>query len=300
MHIAFGRVHRKIASLQADIPCQDVCFSKAVWFVVAQFIAHYVNPDRQKDKEIPMDLGLKDKVVVVTGASRGIGRAIAHGFADESARLSICGRTEDTLQSVTAELTAKGAHVLAKPTDVTNTGQVEAFISETVDTYGRIDVVVNNVGGSRWTPLEDISDTEWHEILDLNLVSATRVNRCVIPEMKKQSGGAILMITSIYGREGGGHITYNAAKAAEISMTKSLAKELAPDNIRVNSVAPGSILFPGGGWARRIAADPEAMEAFVKSDMPLGRFGKPEEVANVAVFSVIGTGESCNGYLCER
>ncbi len=231
-----------------------------------------------------MNLELKDKVVVVTGASRGIGRAIAHGFADEGACLSICGRTEDTLQSVTAELTAKGAHVFAKPTDVTDTGQVEAFISETVKTYGKIDVVVNNVGGSRWTPLEDISDTEWHEILDLNLVSAARVNRRVIPEMKKQGGGAILMITSIYGREGGGHITYNAAKAAEISMTKSLAKELASDNIRVNSVAPGSILFPGGGWARRIAADPEAMEAFVESDMPLGRFGKPEEVANVVVF----------------
>ena len=231
-----------------------------------------------------MDLGLKDKVVVVTGASRGIGRAIAHGFAEEGAQLSICGRTEDTLQSVTDELTTKGAAVFAKLTDVTDTEQVEAFIAETVETYGRIDVVVNNVGGSRWTPLEEISDTEWHEILDLNLVSAARVNRLAIPEMKKQGSGVILMITSIYGREGGGHITYNAAKAAEISMTKSLAKELAPDNIRVNSVAPGSILFPGGGWARRIAADPEAMEAFVKSDMPLGRFGKPEEIANVVVF----------------
>ncbi len=231
-----------------------------------------------------MNLGLKDKVVVVTGASRGIGRAIALGFADEGARLSICGRTEDTLQSVTAELTSKGAQVFAKRADVTDTGQVAAFISETLETYGRIDVVVNNVGGSRWTPLEAISDTEWHEILDLNLVSAARVNRLVIPEMKKQGGGAILMITSIYGREGGGHITYNAAKAAEISMTKSLAKALAPDNIRVNSIAPGSILFPGGGWARRIAADPEAMEAFVKNDMPLGRFGEPAEVANVVVF----------------
>ena len=231
-----------------------------------------------------MNLGLKDKVVVVTGASRGIGRAIAHGFADEEARLSICGRTPDTLQNVTNELTAKGAQVFAKSTDVTDTGEVEAFITGTLEMYGRIDVIVNNVGGSRWTPLEDISDTEWHEILDLNLVSAARVNQLAIPEMKKQGGGAILMITSIYGREGGGHITYNAAKAAEISMTKSLAKELAPDNIRVNSVAPGSILFPGGGWARRIAADPEAMEAFVKSDMPLGRFGKPEEIANIVVF----------------
>ena len=116
-----------------------------------------------------MDLGLKDKVVVVTGASRGIGRAIAHGFAEEGVRLSICGRTEDTLQSVTDELTAKGAEVFAKLTDVTDGTQVEAFITETVDAYGKIDVVVNNVGGSRWTPLEEISDTEWHEILDLNL-----------------------------------------------------------------------------------------------------------------------------------
>ena len=135
-----------------------------------------------------MDLGLKDKVVIVTGASRGIGRAIAHGFADEGVRLSICGRTQDTLQSVTDELRAKGVQVFAKRTDVTDTDQVEAFISETVETYGRIDVVVNNVGGSRWTPLQDISDTEWHEILDLNLVSAARVNKLAIPEMKKHGG----------------------------------------------------------------------------------------------------------------
>ena len=231
-----------------------------------------------------MDLGLEGKVVVVTGASRGIGRAIAHGFAEEGARLSICGRSADTLESVRSELTSKGAAVFAKPTDVTDTEQVEAFIRETVAMYGGIDVVVNNVGGSRWTPLADISDAEWHEILDLNLVSAARVNRLAVPEMQKRGSGVILMITSIYGREGGGHITYNAAKAAEISMTKSLARELASDNIRVNSIAPGSILFPGGGWARRIAADPAAMEAFVESDMPLGRFGKPEEVANVVVF----------------
>ena len=231
-----------------------------------------------------MNLGLKNKVVIVTGASRGIGRAIAHSFADEGAQLSICGRTPETLQHVTDELIAKDTAVFAKPTDVTDTEQVNAFMTATVEKYGRIDVVVNNVGGSRKTPLTEISDTEWHEVLDLNLVSAARINQHAIPTMQKQGSGVILMIASIYGREGGGHITYNAAKAAEISMAKSLAKELAPDNIRVNSIAPGSILFPGGGWARRIAADPGAMEAFVKSDMPLGRFGKPEEIADVVVF----------------
>ncbi len=231
-----------------------------------------------------MNLELKDKVVVVTGASRGIGKAIAFGFAKEGARLSICGRDTENLENVANELKTHNIEVLAIPTDVTDFAQVQTFMADTLDKYGRIDVVVNNVGGSRWTPLNEITDDEWHEILDLNLVSATRINKHAIPVMQNQGGGVILMITSIYGREGGGHITYNAAKAAEISMTKSLAKELASDNIRVNSIAPGSILFPGGGWDRRIKADPEGMKAFVESEMPLGRFGKPEEIANVAVF----------------
>lgn len=231
-----------------------------------------------------MILGLTDKVVVITGASRGIGMSIAHRFAEAEAKLSICARDPDMLQVITNDLKPYKRGVFAKPTDVTDSKQVQEFMSETIEHYGRIDVVVNNVGGSRWTPLEDITDEEWHEILDLNLVSATRINRHAIPVMKEQGGGAIIMITSIYGREGGGHITYNAAKAAEISMTKSLAKELAPYNIRVNSIAPGSILFPGGGWDRRIKADPEGMKAFVERELPLGRFGRPEEIANVVVF----------------
>ncbi len=231
-----------------------------------------------------MILGLTDKVVVITGASRGIGKSIAHAFTMEEAKLSICGRDPDTLQAITDELKPYKRDVFSKPTDVTDSQQVQTFMSETLEHFGRIDVVVNNVGGSRWTPLEEITDEEWHEIIDINLISATRINQFAIPVMKKQGSGVILMITSIYGREGGGHITYNASKAAAISMTKALAKELAPHNIRVNSIAPGSILFPGGGWDRRMRANPEGMKAFVEREMPLGRFGKPEEVANVVVF----------------
>lgn len=231
-----------------------------------------------------MDLKLKDKVVMVTGASRGIGKAIALGFAEEGARLGICGRTQEILEAAMNDMSARGAEVFARPTDVTQASEAEAFVQETLDRYGQIDVLINNVGGSRWTPTLKISDQEWHEILELNLVSAARMSRAVIPTMQRQGSGVIIMISSIYGREGGGHITYNAAKAAEISMAKSLAHELAKDNIRVNSVAPGSILFPGGGWDRRQKADPEGIAEFVKHDMPLGRFGKPEEIANVVVF----------------
>jgi 3-oxoacyl-[acyl-carrier protein] reductase len=231
-----------------------------------------------------MDLRLEDKVVIVTGASRGIGKAMALGFATEGAKLSICGRTQATLEEAANEIRSLGAEVFARTADVTRSGDVETFVRETVERYGQIHVLINNVGGSRWTPTREISDAEWHELLDVNLVSAARMSRAVIPMMQKQGGGVIIMISSIYGRESGGHMTYNAAKAAEISMAKSLARELAPYNIRVNSVAPGSILFPGGGWDRRMKADPETIAAFVKSDMPLGRFGKPEEIADVVVF----------------
>ncbi|MFQ5641641.1 MAG: SDR family NAD(P)-dependent oxidoreductase [bacterium] len=231
-----------------------------------------------------MNFNLKNKVVLITGGSRGIGKATAAAFAKEGARLSLCGRTQETLQTVAGEMKELGAEVLTKTADVTQGDQAEAFVSATLVHYGRIDVLVNNVGGSRKTPTLELTDDEWHDLLDLNAVSAARMSRFVIPAMKEQGGGTIIMISSIFGRESGGHITYNAGKAAMISLSKSLARECAPDNIRVNSVAPGSTLFPGGSWWRKQQADPEKIAAFVKSDLPFGRFGKPEEIADVVVF----------------
>jgi 3-oxoacyl-[acyl-carrier protein] reductase len=231
-----------------------------------------------------MELKLKNKVVMITGASRGIGKAIALGFAAEGSRLSICGRTAETLDAAANEFREKGAAVFAQIADVTKSAEASAFVNATAQHFGRIDVLVNNVGGSRRTPLSELTDDEWHELLDINAVSAARMSQLVVPQMKKHGGGVIIMISSIFGRESGGHITYNAGKAAEIALTKSLAQELARDNIRVNSVAPGSILFPGGGWDRKQKADPDGIAAFIKSDLPFGRFGKPEEIADVVVF----------------
>jgi 3-oxoacyl-[acyl-carrier protein] reductase len=113
---------------------------------------------------------------------------------------------------------------------------------------------------------------------------AVRASKLAVPHMKARGGGVILMIASIFGRETGGRMTYNAVKAAEISLAKSLAQQLARDNIRVNSVAPGSILFPGGSWWKRQQADPDGIAEFVKRELPFGRFGTPEEVADVVAF----------------
>jgi 3-oxoacyl-[acyl-carrier protein] reductase len=227
-----------------------------------------------------MDLGLKDKVAIVTGGSRGIGRAIALGLAAEGCHIAICARGEEQLRATEAELEAKGARTFAMALDVTDGAAIESFIERTAADLGRIDILVNNAGGSK--PGDD--DEAWQGVIDVNLMAAVRASRAVVPHMRAQGGGAIVNITSIWGREGGGVPTYNAAKAAMTSHAKNLGLQLAGEGIRVNSVAPGSIRFPGGGWDRRVQADPEGMAQFVKNSIPAGRFGTAEEVANVVVF----------------
>jgi len=230
-----------------------------------------------------MDLGLRGRVAIVTGSSRGIGRAIASSLADEGARLVLNARGAETLQAVAEDLTARGTDVLAVTADVTSTEGCQQIFDRTLERFGQVDILVNNAGGGAAASVT-VPDSEWQDALDLTFWSALRLTRLVVPVMQRQRWGAIIMIASIYGRELGGRLGYQVVKSAEISLAKGLARELAPDNIRVLSVAPGSILFPGGGWWRRQQEDPEAMAEFVRRDMPLGRFGAPEEVADVVTF----------------
>ena len=149
---------------------------------------------------------------------------------------------------------------------------------------GGLDVVVCNVGKSFARHAADMDDADLAQSLDLNLWTSARVAQRAIPHLKTAGGGAIVMISSIWGREAGGAPGYNIAKAGVIALAKALARDHAADGIRVNSVAPGSILFPGGGWDKRRQADPDGIAAFVKRDLPAGRFGTPEEVADVVAF----------------
>lgn len=231
-----------------------------------------------------MDLGLKDKVALVTGASRGIGKRIALALAAEGAKLCICGRTEETLKEARAEIEALGAAAEVAVQDVTTPEGAEAVVAVARERFGGVDILINNVGGSKWTPFVEIGDQEWDDIINLSFLSAVRVTRAAIPSMEQRGGGSVINISSIFGRESGGPVSYNASKAAMISMGANLAIEAAKKNIRVNTVAPGSIIFPGGSWERRMKENPEEIQAFVDANIPFGRFGKPEEVADLVAF----------------
>jgi 3-oxoacyl-[acyl-carrier protein] reductase len=227
-----------------------------------------------------MDLGLRDKVAIVTGGSRGIGRSICLALADEGCNVAFCARGEEKLRETEAELMTKGVKALGVVADVTVATDIDRLVDETVKAFGRVDVLVNNAGGGR----PGDTDSDWEAGHDMNLMAAVRASRAVTPYMLSQGGGSIVHIVSIWGREAGGGMIYNAYKAAMVSHAKNLALQLAPAGIRVNSVAPGSIQFPGGSWDRRVQADPEGMKTFVAQNIPSGRFGRPEEVAAAVAF----------------
>ena len=237
-----------------------------------------MRPYRDAGTLAVMDLGLTDKVAIVTGGSRGIGRSIALALAAEGCRVAICARTEEPLRATEAEL-AKHTDALGIVADVSQAGDIERLVQETVDRFGRLEILVNNAGvrGS------DDTDDVWNAIYESNLLAAARATRSAVPHMLAAGGGSVVHITSIYGRESGGPLAYNAIKSAMNSHAKAMALELAPD-IRVNAVAPGSVAFPGGSWGRRLEEDPEGMAKFLAENIPMGRFGTPEEIANVVVF----------------
>ncbi|HZT09338.1 MAG TPA: SDR family oxidoreductase [Chloroflexota bacterium] len=239
-----------------------------------------------------MDLELAGKAAVVTGSSRGIGKHIAIALAREGCNVALSGRARDTLLVTGQEIRDLGARCIEVEGDLSIPGAPERLIDAARQAFGRLDVLVNCVGGGRGRTFLETSDEDWQGTLDANVFPAIRSSRAAIPIMREHGGGSIIIISSIYGREVAPlpdeapaySAAYHLAKMAEISLSKTMARELSPMGIRVNVVAPGSILFPGGTWDRRLNADPERIQRFVRQEMPLGRFGRPEEVAAVVAF----------------
>lgn len=238
-----------------------------------------------------MELGLKGRVVLVTGASRGIGRAIALAFAAEGCRLALASRTPKELAAVGQEVESLGAEGRHWVADVTDPAQVEALVQAVCRVWGEIDVLINNVGGGYPKNFEAVSDEEWGQVVNLNLFSAIRLSRAVLPHMKKRGSGQIVNIAALSGRVPRlGQIASNVAKAGLINFTESLAAEVARHGIRVNAVCPAAILTER--WQAKVTRYGEehafpferAMEELASKAIPLGRLGMPEEVAGAAVF----------------
>ncbi len=228
-----------------------------------------------------MNLELAGKACLVAGASRGIGKAIAQALAREGGKIAAIARGADELNKTVAQL---GEGHIAIAADVTTPEGASAAVEGCVKAFGGIDVVVANVGKSFAREASAMDDADFAKSLDMNLWSAMRVVQRAAPHLIARGGGSITMIASIWGREAGGAPGYNVAKAGVIALAKALARDYAAHGIRVNSVAPGSILFPGGGWDRRQKADPDGIAAMIERDLPFGRFGSPDEVASVVAF----------------
>ena len=229
-----------------------------------------------------MDLELAGKLCLVSGASRGIGRAIAHQLAREGGRVAAVARGQADLDVLLGELPGGGHAAIVA--DVATASGAEAAIAASVAALGGLDVVVTNVGKSFAREADAMDDDDFAKSLDANLWSAQRIAQRAVPHLRARGGGSITMIASIWGREAGGAPGYNVAKAGVVALAKALARDYAKHTIRVNAIAPGSILFPGGGWDRRRSADPEGIADFVRRELPFGRFGAPEEVAEVVAF----------------
>ena len=228
-----------------------------------------------------MDLQLNGKRILITGGSKGIGKAIAQAFISEGAIVTIAARDRDVLNVTREELNQRVSIIKA---DITIESERENLMDTFIEQHGSIDVLINNAGGSNGSAVSNTDMNLFYQAMELNYFSAVHLSKLAVEHMKKQRSGSIINITSIYGRESGGKATYNNSKSALISFTKSLADEVISDGIRVNSLAPGSILHDTGNWLKRMKEDPKKIQEFVKKEIPAGRFGTPEEIANVVTF----------------
>jgi len=237
---------------------------------------------------------LAGNIAVVTGGSRGIGSAICGSLAAEGCHVSLCARDKAGLDRTVEELRKRGSRVHGAVADVTAPGAVERFIDDTAKTFGEIHHLVANVGGTVGAGFFEATPEDWARTFELNTLHAVRAIRAAVPHMRQPERCSIVIVASISGWKPGPKPQYGAAKAAEIFLAGALARELAPRRIRVNTVSPGSILFPGGGWERFREQNPDRFENFLRS-FPWGRLGHADEVADAVTFLLSSRARWING-----
>lgn len=232
-----------------------------------------------------MDMELQGKTAVVVGASRGIGRAIARGLGREGVRVALVARGAEALAETVEALRGEGIDAVAVAGDAATEAGAAALIDAALGALGGLDILVNNAGGSLGSKgFDAASAADWRAVLDLNLMATVWCSQRAVGWMRDHGGGAVLHVSSICGREYCSTAPYMAAKAAVVALAKEMAVDLAKYSIRVNSVAPGSVMFPGGSWDKRARTDPDRIARMKRDDLPWGRFGTPEEVADVVTF----------------
>ena len=225
---------------------------------------------------------LQGKVAVVTGASRGIGRGIAVGFAQAGADVAVAARSAPDLDALVDEIEGTGTRGLAVPTDVTERAQIEALIDRTVSTFGGIDILVNNAGGTRFmAPIVALRPEGWDKAMRLNLDSVFHATQLAAQRMVERGGGSIIQVSSIAGLEGAQGLSfYSAAKGGVRLLSQAVAKELATSKVRVNSIAPGWVATDLNANMRQ----DEASDRFITDMIPMGRWGDVDEIVGAAIF----------------
>lgn len=227
-----------------------------------------------------MDLQLKERNVLITGGTRGIGKAIALMLQQEGANVSVTGRRKEAAEAF--QQAHEGIQVYTL--DVMNPEERAQLVEQYMSDHGTIDVLVNNVGGSSGSTTQETDLEQFREAFEFNYFQAVDFSKRFASHMVRKESGAIINIASVYGRESGGLVTYNNAKAALISFSKSLSNELIPHGVRVNCIAPGSVFHSDGVWDQRMKENESSVQNFIFNEIPANRLGTPEEIANVVTF----------------
>jgi 3-oxoacyl-[acyl-carrier protein] reductase len=247
-------------------------------------------------KGICVDLELKDNVCIVSGSSRGIGQGIARVLLEEGARVALTGRDEQSLSSAFTELGARyPGRVLSHAGDLNSDDILDTLVDRVLGEWGGVHGIVANAGAVRPVPEWDVAEEDWRWYFDANFTVAVRFVTRFVPRLV-ESRGSVVFIGSIAGVEDiGAPLPYSASKMAVAMYSKGLARQLAPKGVRVNTIAPGNVIFPGGNWDTKRQADPDGIAGLLEQKVPLNRFGTPEEIGHAAAFLLSGKASFITG-----